>query len=206
MGENLSSKGHFGPSRGGPLEMGLLPVVVLGIVALLASACSSSPSTAASSGSGSPTRPQSATSVTLRVGNAGSLGKVLTGPNGHTLYLLTTEKNGSIGCTGSCAQIWPPLLVTGSAKPSAGSGAMGSVGTVSRPGGGTQVTYEGHPLYYYASDSASGQANGQGIEGIWFAVAPDGSAAQSPGISPSGTSPVGRTPTTTSTTTSGYGY
>ncbi|MFZ0668400.1 MAG: hypothetical protein WAM97_21805 [Acidimicrobiales bacterium] len=105
------------------------------------------------------------------------LGKVLTGPNGHTLYLLTTEHNGTIMCTGGCAQEWPPFTVSSGTTASAASGLSGTVATVMRPDGTTQVTYDGHPLYYYAQDSAAGQTNGQGVGGVWFAVTPSGSAA-----------------------------
>jgi hypothetical protein len=54
----------------------------------------------------------------------------------------------------------------------AGSGVTGKLGFVIRPGGGIQVTYDGLPLYTYSSDSTPGQANGQGIQGVWFAVGP----------------------------------
>jgi predicted lipoprotein with Yx(FWY)xxD motif len=204
MQEKLSSKLLIG-LPGGQARSRQLIVGALLAVALLAAACSSSPSGASSTTAPTKTQAQSGTQTTVNVATVGSLGQVLTGPDGHTLYLLTTEKDGSIQCTGSCAAIWPPLLVTGSSTPSAASGTTGAVGTVARPGGGTQVTYDGHPLYYYASDSASGQANGQGIDGVWFAVTPAGSAASSsssPGTSTPGTTSSGTTPTTAS----GYGY
>jgi predicted lipoprotein with Yx(FWY)xxD motif len=123
------------------------------------------------------------------------VGTVLTGPNGHTLYRLATETNGQIECTGSCAQAWPPLTVSAGQTPKLGSGLIGTISTVKRPDGTTQVTYEGHPLYYYAADTAAGQATGQGVGGVWFAMTPAGA---SPLSAPSST--------TTSTTSGGYSY
>ena len=119
------------------------------------------------------------------------VGKVLTGPNGHTLYHLTTETNGHIMCTGSCNQIWPPLTVSSGETPKLGSGVTGTIGTIKRPDGSTQVTYNGHPLYFYAPDSSAGQAMGQGIGGVWFAMAPAGATTSSG---------------STTTTTGGYSY
>jgi len=84
--------------------------------------------------------------------------------------MLTTEHNGAIECTGSCAQTWPPLTVPSGESPKLAANLKGTIGTVHRPEGTTQVTYNGHPLYYYAFDTAAGQAKGQGIGGVWFAV------------------------------------
>jgi predicted lipoprotein with Yx(FWY)xxD motif len=118
---------------------------------------------------------------------------VLTGPNEHTLYHLTTEHNGKIECTGSCTQAWPPLTVASGSMPKLTSGLTGTIGTVKRPEGTTQVTYNGEPLYYYAADTGPGQAQGQGVGGVWFAVAPDSSTS-------------GATTSTTPTTSGGYSY
>jgi predicted lipoprotein with Yx(FWY)xxD motif len=136
-------------------------------------------------------------------GSATSVGMVLTGPNGHTLYHLTTETNGKIECTGSCAQAWPPLTLSSGQSPTLASGLSGTIGTVKRPDGTTQVTYNGEPLYYYASDTSAGQAEGQGVGGVWFVVAPDSSSSGS-----SGTTSTTATPSapTTSTTAGGYSY
>ncbi len=112
---------------------------------------------------------------------------MLTTSSGFTLYHMTSEKNGQIVCTGSCRGTWPPLLTTGGA-PAAMSGMSGSFSTVKRPDGGTQVTFDGEPLYRYSGDTAAGQANGQGVEGIWFAVttSANGGAGASPSSSSTG--------------------
>jgi predicted lipoprotein with Yx(FWY)xxD motif len=106
---------------------------------------------------------------------------VLVGPTGLTLYHLSTETGGSVQCTGQCSDVWPPLLETSGVLPGEGGGATGTLGTVTRPDGKLQVTYDGMPLYNYSGDSQPGQANGQGIQGVWFAVAPSGSASPTSG-------------------------
>ena len=95
---------------------------------------------------------------------------MLVAPDGVTLYHLTTESGGSIQCTGSCAGTWPPLLESGGALPGESAGVTGKLGTITRPDGKVQITYDGMPLYTYSGDSQAGQANGQGIQGVWFAV------------------------------------
>ncbi len=99
-------------------------------------------------------------------------GKVLVGSNRHTLYLFEADKHGKSTCTGACAIAWPPDTVTG--MPRAGSGVRQALlGTVKRPDGSTQVTYNRHPLYYYAGDTGAGTANGQGSTAFgagWFVV------------------------------------
>jgi predicted lipoprotein with Yx(FWY)xxD motif len=72
-------------------------------------------------------------------------------------------------CNGSCAQIWPPAQ----GPATAGPGVTGKLGTIKRPGGTVQATYNGHPLYTYIGDSAPGQANGNKLDlngGYWYEV------------------------------------
>jgi predicted lipoprotein with Yx(FWY)xxD motif len=93
------------------------------------------------------------------------LGKILvSGANGHTLYLSTGDRKNKSNCTGQCAAIWPPLLVKG--KPRAGSGVSAAkLGEIVR-GNSHQVTYAGHPLYTFSSDSSAGQTSGEGVAGF----------------------------------------
>jgi predicted lipoprotein with Yx(FWY)xxD motif len=91
---------------------------------------------------------------------------VLTNANGRTLYSFAPDSPTKSVCYGSCAAYWPP--VPGQA--SAGSGVTGQLGTISRTGGSTQATYDGHPLYTYIGDSAPGQDNGNNLNlngGLW---------------------------------------
>jgi predicted lipoprotein with Yx(FWY)xxD motif len=94
-----------------------------------------------------------------------------------TLYLLATDPSGTSTCSGGCANNWPPLTVTGGAA--AGAGVDSSLlGTTTRADGSTQVTYNGHPLYYFRGDSAPGDQNGQGSGGVWFVVSAAGEAVK----------------------------
>src|SRR5581483_3160305 len=97
--------------------------------------------------------------------------------------------------SGACAQAWPPLTAKGKPSVSGGASAV-QLGTTIRSGGARQVTYMGHPLYYYAGDSSKGQVNGQGSNQFgakWWLVAPSGSAitTSGPSASASGSSSIG---------------
>ena len=99
--------------------------------------------------------------------------KVLTNDQRLTLYWFVPDTPHSSNCSGSCVAYWPP--VTGS--PSAGPGVTGRLGTIKRSDGSKQVTYDGHPLYTYISDTAPGQANGNGLDvngGIWHEMRASG--------------------------------
>ena len=76
-----------------------------------------------------------------------SLGPVLIGPNGPTLYTHSGDTATSSSCTGGCATAWPPLSVAAGAKATGGTGVTGTLGTLTRADGNSQVTYNGLPLY-----------------------------------------------------------
>jgi predicted lipoprotein with Yx(FWY)xxD motif len=82
---------------------------------------------------------------------------------GFTLYTFAndTAGSGTSACTGGCATAWPALTATG--EPTAGEGVSGELGTITREDGTTQVTYDGLPLYFFASDAAPGDTNGASI-------------------------------------------
>jgi predicted lipoprotein with Yx(FWY)xxD motif len=95
--------------------------------------------------------------------------KVLTNSKGLTLYTFAPDTKGKSTCYGSCAQYWPPAPGPAHAP----SGVTGTLGTIQRTGGGTQVTYNGLPLYTYVGDSGPGQAHGNNINlngGLWHEV------------------------------------
>ena len=101
-----------------------------------------------------------------------SLGSILTDSSGRTLYQFLPEKGGKIVCTGACLPNWPAYL---SSSTIAGAGVSGTLGLITRPEGGQQVTYNTWPLYYFVKDSGPGQANGQGIVafgGKWLVATP----------------------------------
>jgi predicted lipoprotein with Yx(FWY)xxD motif len=114
--------------------------------------------------------------------------KVLVSSNGLALYHDTAEKKGAIACVGACAKVWLPLIAGAHAKPQAGAGvSLAKLGTIKRPDGTLQVTYNGLALYQYARDKAS-HAKGQGLEGKWFAITPAGMVTRAAATASSGTS------------------
>jgi predicted lipoprotein with Yx(FWY)xxD motif len=112
----------------------------------------------------------------------GASTSVLVAQDGKTLYYFTPDSAGGMPtCTGDCAKAWPPLTV---AAPTAGSGVTGTL-TVVMGANGDQVTYNNHPLYEYSGDTASGQANGEGLLGKWFVATPTLAAGAASGGSTS---------------------
>jgi len=107
-------------------------------------------------------------------------GKVLVGPSGRTLYLFEKDSGSTSKCSGECATDWPPLTTTG--KPSAGTGVTGNMlGTTMRSDGKEQVTYNGHPLYYFEGDKKSGTIAGQGVAAFgaeWYTVGSNGAKVE----------------------------
>jgi predicted lipoprotein with Yx(FWY)xxD motif len=162
-------------------------------VALMAAGCGSSSkttgTTATSAGSryGAPAAATStsaaATSTSPAVTGVAVVGKhskygviLAAGPRQRTVYLFEGDKGSSSSCTGECATVWPPVGSSGA--PVAGAGVVAAhLGTITRPDGTKQVTYNGHPLYFYARDGDASDAYGQGIKGFgasWYVIAPSG--------------------------------
>lgn len=142
----------------------------LAAAALLLVACT--PRTGAGSA------PPSAAGIEITVSHT-SAGDALAGPSGMTLYTFANDTDGTSTCNAGCADAWPPLLGDG-ADVVAGDGVSGTFGTTTRDDGNKQVTHNGQPLYYYASDAAAGDAKGDGVSGVWF-IATVGDDAASPG-------------------------
>jgi predicted lipoprotein with Yx(FWY)xxD motif len=118
------------------------------------------------------TMPPVAEAATVSVGET-TLGKILVGDKGMTLYMFTKDQNGESACYDNCAVAWPPLLVTG--DPVAGEGVDAALLSVTtRTDGAKQVRYNGMPLYYYAKDMAAGDVIGQDVGQAWYVIAPDG--------------------------------
>jgi predicted lipoprotein with Yx(FWY)xxD motif len=127
---------------------------------------------------------------TVKVVRTSALGRVLVTSSGLTLYHYTDEKRGKIACNGACARFWPPLLVTAGMKPTAGPGVAASkLGTIKRPDGGLQVTYNGLALYRYAPDRKAGDVKGQGVEREWYVISSSGKIVTRPATAPAPTSP-----------------
>ncbi len=104
-----------------------------------------------------------------------SLGTVLAaGPKRLTVYLFAADTGSASTCSGPCAQAWPPVSTTGAPKAEDGAVAA-DLGTITRADGTKQLTYKGHPLYYYVSDSQSGETTGQGVNSFgapWYVLTP----------------------------------
>lgn len=156
-------------------------------VALLAAACGSSASSsstppAATAAASPPAASSTATGTAMVIKTmSSSAGKFLTNSSGRAMYLWVKDSKDQSMCTGSCASTWPPVTTTGPVTASGGV-VQADLGTITRAGGVKQVTYDGHPLYYYAGDTGSGQVLGQGSTGYgayWWLVAPSGSAITS---------------------------
>ena len=106
-----------------------------------------------------------------------SLGSVLTGADGKTLYIFTPDaaSAGKSVCNGDCAAAWPPLL--GDAAPTLGTGLDAEdFTTITRDDGATQIAFYGQPLYYFAADAAAGDVKGQGLNDKWYVVDAEGKA------------------------------
>lgn len=158
-------------------------VPLLGLLVLVLSSCGTTTTSSPPSSSNAPTPTQSAPTptpspsstsnavvktATVAVGGKSTV--VLTTVQGMTLYYFTPDTATTSACTSSCASSWPPLLASGNVA--ASTTLSGTLGTYSNANG-SQVVYNGHPLYTFSGDSAPGQANGQGIGGKWFVATPD---------------------------------
>ncbi len=155
------------------MQSKLIVTTAVGAMALLA-ACGGTTSTATASPSPSPV----ATGTTIAVATNAKLGQILVDGNGMTVYLFVADTGTASTCYTSCAQFWPPVLTDGA--PQAGAGAQKSMlGTTTRTDGKVEVTYAGHPLYYFLKDKVAGDTTGQGVNGfgaLWWVMGPSGAA------------------------------
>ena len=164
----------------------------LAAVVLLAAACGSSgggsgSTTQRAGGSGPAGGSATAAGGAVVSTASGPAGTYLTDGSGKALYLWVADTMDKSTCAGPCATAWPPLTTTGSTAATGGAKAA-DLGTTSRSDGSKQVTYDGHPLYYFAGDSAAGQTTGQGSDGfgaLWWLVTPAGNAITGSGASTS---------------------
>jgi predicted lipoprotein with Yx(FWY)xxD motif len=182
-------------------------VAVLGIT-LGVAACGSSSNTSSSSPAASATPAASSSSPSaggITIGTAsGPDGTYLVGASGRALYLWVADSGGKSSCSGECAKVWPPVIASGTPKVSGGVSAS-QLGTIKRSDGSSQVTYNGHPLYYFISDSGAGTIKGQGSDSFgakWWLLGASGAAITKGASSSSSSGSSG----SSSTTTSGGGW
>jgi predicted lipoprotein with Yx(FWY)xxD motif len=124
-------------------------------------------------GSGHPSAPGKAHGGAPTVALVSSkFGNILVDSHGRTLYDLTADKMDTSTCYEACASVWPPLTVSGT--PKAGPGVLAALlGTTKRSDGTTEVSYDGHPLYYFPGDTRPGETTGQGLNqfgGPWYVL------------------------------------
>jgi len=164
--------------------------VSIAAVALMAAACGGSPAPSASGGGTTSAAPPATSAATTTAsappassGGSTSSGTViktmkgtagiwLTDQNGRTLYIYTVDQGSTSKCYGGCATAWPPFTATGSVTVNGQFLDQSLVGSTTRTDGTTQVTYGGHPLYYFKSDTSSGDVKGQGVGGVWYILGP----------------------------------
>ncbi|MEU6104097.1 COG4315 family predicted lipoprotein [Streptomyces flaveolus] len=141
------------------------------LLASVLAGCSDSSDSSSESGYGM-TSSSKTKQATVDTKTAGKLGTILVDDKDRTLYLFLADKKNKSNCTGDCAKAWPPLLTDGPAK--AGEGVDKKLLDMTKRSDDTeQVTYNGHPLYYYAGDTEPGQTNGQGLDqfgAVWYVL------------------------------------
>jgi predicted lipoprotein with Yx(FWY)xxD motif len=178
-------------------HLSLSVTAVLAVVALAAAGCGSSSTSSSTTNAAAPAAPgggagsstaaaSTATSAAAPTGGSAAvvatkhskMGTILTAGGKHlTVYMFEGDKGATSSCTGACAHVWPPVT-TGAAPTASGAAVAGDLGTITRSDGTMQVTYKGHPLYYFARDGDAGDAYGQGVVGFgasWYVLSPTGS-------------------------------
>ncbi|MDP9116351.1 MAG: hypothetical protein M3O28_03630 [Actinomycetota bacterium] len=159
--------------------------------AVVIAGCSSATKTAPVAGTSSSSSASPAAALEA-VTTLKMTGGHLTDGAGRTLYLWTADSAARSTCAGGCAQVWPPVSPHGT--PAAGAGVTGAdISTLTRSDGAVQLAYAGHPLYYFASDTAPGDTKGQGSDSFgakWWELDAGGheltSSSGPPSTSPSG--------------------
>jgi predicted lipoprotein with Yx(FWY)xxD motif len=181
----------------------LVSFAAIAVLALALAGCGSSDSnstktasadSSANAAASTSAAPSTSAAATITTKDAAKLGTILaSGGKNMTVYLFEADKNGTSTCDGDCAAAWPPVLTKGNptAKPSAESAKLG---TAKRSDGTTQVTYAGHPLYYFVKDKDAEDVYGNGITEFgaeWYALTPSGKSAESASSSDSSNSSAG---------------
>ena len=171
------------------LSLSAVALIVAGAIAAIV----------ATTGSSAKKAPSVAANSALSIRQT-SLGKTLTDANGRTLYLFAGDKPNVSRLSPAGRAFWPPF--TAAVRPSATGGAVaGDIGTVTGATGAAQVTYNGHPLYYFVGDRNRGQTTGQALNQFgarWYVLSPLGAAVTSPPATSAASSSTGGG--------SGYGY
>ena len=152
--------------------------LLAGALAVAVTACGSSSSKTTSTTSKAPAKTVSA--VVISAKSEPGLGTVLVDSQGKTLYQYLPDNDKHVTCTGSCASVWPALILPSGAKTAASGGVKAALlGSDPDPSGGEVVTYAGWPLYTYVADASPGSHSGQGLNvngGLWYVMTTSGKA------------------------------
>ena len=153
-------------------------VAVAALVGGLAAGCASG-----SSGSSGGPAPDVPAGTVLATADS-SLGEIIVDGQGMTVYYYSPDVPGSgeSTCTDDCLAAWPP--VHADCEDPKVEGVTGDVGTIAGNDGELQVTLGGRPLYLYVGDGEPGDVTGQGIDDIWWVMAPDGTEIREMAPSP----------------------
>ena len=162
------------------MAMPILPVAVFGTIACMVAGCGSGEIASQTSGVvsstvSSQTSPQG---VTVAVRDVVPVGQILVDGTGRTLYAFEADRPDEATCDGACAQVWPPYRISATPRPGdSGVTKAAMLGAVTRADGTRQLTYGGHPMYYFVGDEGPGVANGHGrreFDSRWLVVGIDG--------------------------------
>lgn len=169
---SIAAAGCGGSSKSASNAGGYAPVGTSSTQSAAASSAASASTTSAS------TTPAGSTATAVVVSTKhDKLGTILSAGSKHlTVYMFEGDKGTSSACTGACAKVWPPVTTSAAASAS-GAAVAGDLGTITRSDGTMQVTYKGHPLYWFARDGDAGDAYGQGVVGFgssWYVISPSG--------------------------------
>ncbi len=174
-------------------------VVLLFLVVVGLAACAPTPTPVlpAPAPTLAPSSPSASRAATVKLARVAGFGLFLTDSANRTLYAFANDTKDTSNCSGSCAQNWPPFTTQG--QPQADTGINASLlGTITRADGVTQVTYDGHPLYYFTGDKNPGDIKGQGVNNVWHVLSPRGNPMNN-SVVPAATAPVATAPVATAT-------
>jgi predicted lipoprotein with Yx(FWY)xxD motif len=152
---------------------------VLALGALVLSGCGGDDDDGGSAGATSESAASSSSAENAELATADSaLGTIVVDSKGMSVYMFDkdTQGSGKSSCTGGCLEAWPPVIAESDSP--AVDGVTGDVATIPRDDGTVQVTLDGWPLYYWQGDKAAGDVAGQGVQDVWWVLAPDGSKIQ----------------------------
>jgi predicted lipoprotein with Yx(FWY)xxD motif len=151
----------------------IVPGAIIGAIALLAlSGCASSSGQGGITEGPGDREPYIGHSLSISTAHS-DIGEIVVGKDDHTVYVFDDDEPGAntSACDATCLESWPPVI---SQDDPTGDGVHAKLGTFTRVDGFEQVTIDGQPLYYYSGDKAAGDVEGQGKQGLWWAVDPEG--------------------------------